>query len=817
MGNYIRPHLHSERGITSEQAHASARERWLSGGISSLDIQAFAQDDPEEDDDPFAPSTPSRSDTQTPTAAASHAEVAECDYDDDSPRPAFESRQWKECTPVLEDPDGEDAAERSFSRLSPRDVEEEQEEGEEGGNPDESFASALRSLDLDEFHSPEKCRRREHTWHALDLDLYSQSSLSLSTTSPQQEGLSENQSRDGEEDSADVCTPSLSDDGTARFGVASPRGSEDSYDSPSTPNTSIPLSSPGRELDWSPHSARGVKETAQQLDLDPAPVPTSTPPRATFLEVIETCPTPGSTISVRDTGPPRRRSLMTSGLGIAFSETPSPVREPSRPTTAQSDHTSTSQNSVRRPRERIQVVDPNFDSYSSSIYPDAAHWNTYTRRPRKPRPTIFQGDAPDALPFPHFSPQELVTSLLSYPGGPASGSTSHLPTPPSDDPAPSIPPPPQHLRPLHSPHLSPSFPHSNFFPIASTAGPRPSTSHFLRPFADLIPSSPSHHDQPVLRGQTSNSTLFTYDLHHLPAPRTPREQPYKVRPLSLILPTSFLGGGKGTGMYGDLGGAVERKAPPLPAAMSTTERQGKRRSLSLMNLPGLSKNSSTSRRRSLFGLSSLAGGCVGADGDISENPSREEVASHEPGTSFSRASAVAEVPRVDEFAVYYAGAAADTATGGRTKNRLRSHTPPPSRVLSASAPVSPSAQDSPKVKLKRGADIRRSLSRFSMSRKGSFAPEPSLATRITGQKRRGDQVDDGGAASPEVFEEDELDRRDRIAAEELRRKERTERRRSSLGLSSLSWFTAKEEQRGVDGQEEERREGLDQWIAVSVR
>lgn len=59
--------------------------------------------------------------------------------------------------------------------------------------------------------------------------------------------------------------------------------------------------------------------------------------------------------------------------------------------------------------------------------------------------------------------------------------------------------------------------------------------------------------------KSSTSTLCTYDLSHLPAPRTPLERPYTVEWLDVLKPSRYLGGGRASGKFGDVTGPVERK------------------------------------------------------------------------------------------------------------------------------------------------------------------------------------------------------------------------------------------------------------------
>lgn len=101
--------------------------------------------------------------------------------------------------------------------------------------------------------------------------------------------------------------------------------------------------------------------------------------------------------------------------------------------------------------------------------------------------------------------------------------------------------------------------------------------HGTGPALVSLPPTPRYHRpssvSPPLRSQPSTATLFSWDLAHLPAPRTPREHPYRVPWRKVLLPTSCLGGGRGSGMYGDQWGAVERKVSRtgLPAGRADEE------------------------------------------------------------------------------------------------------------------------------------------------------------------------------------------------------------------------------------------------------
>ncbi|GAA5983878.1 hypothetical protein JCM5350_007584 [Sporobolomyces pararoseus] len=85
--------------------------------------------------------------------------------------------------------------------------------------------------------------------------------------------------------------------------------------------------------------------------------------------------------------------------------------------------------------------------------------------------------------------------------------------------------------------------------------------------------SHSHSHSPLLLPKASSTTLYTYDLSHLPAPQTPLEKPYRVDWKDLLKPSTCLGGGKGSGKFGDRYGAVERKNQALSSSSSRDRRR----------------------------------------------------------------------------------------------------------------------------------------------------------------------------------------------------------------------------------------------------
>ncbi|GAA5821983.1 hypothetical protein JCM3770_003033 [Rhodotorula araucariae] len=491
------------------------------------------------------------------TDTPSFAPTLEDDYTDDFEAPfsfrnSFESRQWKECTPILDDPIGEALAEQSlaFSRL-----------------PSGAFSQAQASesasgdctVDDEIFESPEKCRRRSHSWHALNLASGStaENSFADETMSPNAQDDADKFDLHELDASSEYSTrpPSSLDERD----LGPRRQSEDSGGTVSTPNTSVPLVGVAGDTDAFPF---------QQ---------TSTPPRPAghFVELIETCPTPPST-SENAADVARRRSLLTtSGLGIDYSsdEEGAPgdllagkdgsrmssrasTRLSTRPSSHASNHAgsraSCASTPLARPQpEQLPLVEPNSGSYSSSAYADAAHYDSYTRNPRLRRSVtrIFDASEADVL-FPE--PEEVVEALLALPHGRCSPSAMHLSLPADSFDGPA---PPKHVRPVPAPPTLAEL-------VSSASHRHPSA--VACPFASLLPPPTARaHARtaaPALRYQTSQSTLFTWDLAHLPAPRTPREAPFRVRWQEVVAPTACLRTGRGSGRCGDVWGAVERCA-----------------------------------------------------------------------------------------------------------------------------------------------------------------------------------------------------------------------------------------------------------------
>ncbi|GAA5841232.1 hypothetical protein JCM9279_000585 [Rhodotorula babjevae] len=460
----------------------------------------------------------------TPTLDAVHTLDSTFDSDDDDidlepPRPfrtSFESRQWKECTPILDDPVGEALAEQSCAASPMHTV------TYRAGQPvdDDHTASSGDEASGDE------------------LDISSMRSRSTL-----------------DEDGASTVT---------------------------TPDTSMPTSSSPWSERCDPHGELAALDLERSVRIGAATsTSTSTPPRPAgrFVELVETCPTPPS----RAKTSARSRSLLVvaSGLGISStsgsddddgealpsgpcsrnsSRTPSRSRERTRSSSAHSSRSPSPDLAERSPVPRLEPGDAS--SYTPSLYPDAAHYDTYTRRPRLRRSLtrIFapeeDGDEQqqrDALAFP--PAEALVADLLrshtserAARRGAWNGDEALEPL--------------RHVRPLSTPGLD-----DGSAPRRSSASPTP--------FSSLVSPQHLHHaphpsygaPSPRLapRHQPSTSTLLTYDLSHLPAPNSPRERPYRVSWGDVVRPSAFVRAGRGSGRCGDVWGAA-----------LTSETQGRR-------------------------------------------------------------------------------------------------------------------------------------------------------------------------------------------------------------------------------------------------
>lgn len=252
--------------------------------------------------------------------------------------------------------------------------------------------------------------------------------------------------------------------------------------SPSSPGTSLP-SSPDEpaSLGPSPSLQTPPRPSSAELPASLAGQPRwKGKARAQHPVLVETCPTPPSSAKYRPGS--RQRSIMNpSGLGIDVAE-------------FEYDAYGAEEEEV----EELEEEDPN-------------DWDPYSRRPSSEFTLPLQSSASaSALPFPS---DLVVESLLS-----SQPSTSSF-----------------------------AFPHSS---PHRYRGPhnRPRDRDFTPPLAHLRPvrkseilASPAlSNRRPTtqeLRAKASNSTLFSWDLAHLPAPNTPREKPFKVGLRSLLMPS----------------------------------------------------------------------------------------------------------------------------------------------------------------------------------------------------------------------------------------------------------------------------------------
>jgi len=438
------------------------------------------------------------------------------DDDDDElapPRPfrtSIESRQWKECTPILDDPVGEALAEQSFAASS-------------------SPAVASRFGQPLEADCAGSSRDNEPGGDEVDI-----SSARSSSTFEDDERASE-------------------------------RSSEDGASTVTTPDTSVPTSSSPWSERCDPHDESADLERPERVGVSTFAA-TSTPPRPAgrFVELVETCPTPPPRASTSA----RSRSLLVVASGLGSSSAPdggddevfqsvTSSRRSSGTLSRSRERTRSSSAHSSRPPSPGFADPPSLlllgpgpsSSYTPSLYPDAAHYDTYTRRPRLRRSLtrIFareeDGDEDDALAFP--PAEALVADLLrAHPAERAAWRASS-----ADEGALE---PLRHVRPVSMPGLA-----DGSALRRSSASPAP--------FSSLIHPQHSYHTPrpsyaaPSPRHHPSSSTLLTYDLSHLPAPDSPRERPYRVSWTDVVRPSAFVRAGRGSGRCGDVWGAVERR------------------------------------------------------------------------------------------------------------------------------------------------------------------------------------------------------------------------------------------------------------------
>ncbi|ORY91529.1 hypothetical protein BCR35DRAFT_298711 [Leucosporidium creatinivorum] len=288
--------------------------------------------------------------------------------------------------------------------------------------------------------------------------------------------------------------------------------------SPSSPDTSLP-SSPDESAP-SPPLRTPPRPSSAELSASPdGQARWKGKARAQHPVLVETCPTPPSSAKYRPGS--RQRSIMNpSGLGIDVAEFDYDAYGPEE-----------------EDEDRVETLEED----------DPNDWDPYTRRPSGEFTLPLSSSASaSALPFPS---DLVVESLLS-----SQPSTSSFASPHSS--------PRRYRTPNHQPRDRDFTP-----PLAH-----------LRPVrkSEILASPALSNRRPTaqeLRAKASNSTLFSWDLAHLPAPNTPREKPFKVGLRSLLMPSFALGGGKGSGKYGDAFGPVERQvASPVTGERAETVR-----------------------------------------------------------------------------------------------------------------------------------------------------------------------------------------------------------------------------------------------------
>ncbi|GAA5892961.1 uncharacterized protein JCM6883_007526 [Sporobolomyces salmoneus] len=328
-------------------------------------------------------------------------------------------------------------------------------------------------------------------------------------------------------------------------------GGPDASTTIDTPDSSFP-STPGDHDDgdvsgsnwlFTPSKSKQLSTVVASSSSSSTPPPQARPPR--FVEVVETCPTPEH----QTTGVEATREEETTQGGELNETVASPLRNRScagdrdeevrrRRSLLRSWELTDDQDEEQFNREAeelakgFQYVSPTSShldlhrSYAPSLVNEPDFLPASGSIPATPRQHRSRQSTRNDL-FPTISATDLVASLLSSPTHPSS---YRLPS--------------SSRSKYYDPSLSHPHPH-----------PR-SHSPVRRPTRPL-----SHPHSKTLLPQSSSSTLFTYDLSHLPAPKTPLEEPYRVRFWDVLKPSGYLGGGKGSGKYGDRFGAVERKTP----------------------------------------------------------------------------------------------------------------------------------------------------------------------------------------------------------------------------------------------------------------
>ncbi|KWU47459.1 hypothetical protein RHOSPDRAFT_23980 [Rhodotorula sp. JG-1b] len=279
---------------------------------------------------------------------------------------------------------------------------------------------------------------------------------------------------------------------------------------------------------------------------------TTTPPRPPQQPptVVETCPTPPSSSSAAPTPSrrARRRPLLDAHVdgrivgdeavlpSSSSSSLPLEIRTPGLFETAEQVNPTT-----------MAAANADVARKGSLDLPNG--WRqtdpTFARLPRR-TPRHSTDTTTSTPPLPDLNPANLISALLAQ-SLPVSGprrNSGDLPRSAATS-----------LRSeRHQTEKSRSLRSGRATPVSTGAGlSPPPLENRSRP---VSPRSPP---PPPLRPQPSTTTLFSWDLAHLPAPDAPREKPYRVSWKSVLLPTRYLGGGRGSGRYGDQWGPVERK------------------------------------------------------------------------------------------------------------------------------------------------------------------------------------------------------------------------------------------------------------------
>lgn len=300
---------------------------------------------------------------------------------------------------------------------------------------------------------------------------------------------------------------------------------------------------------------------------------TTTPPRPPYQPptVVETCPTPPSATSAATT--PSRRVRRRPLLHAHADGCIVGVEEAILPSSSSS---SSLLPAVRTPGS-IETIEQVVLTTTAAANADVARnssldlpngWRqtdpSFARQPRRtPRHSTDTTTTTTTPPLPDLDPADLISALLAQ----------------------SLPVSASHRSSSDSPHsAATSFRSERFQTDYSRCG-RSGSATPVSTGAGLSPPPPlSNRSRPVsprsppLRAQPSTTTLFSWDLAHLPAPDAPREKPYRVSWRSVLLPTRYLGGGRGSGRYGDQWGPVERKTkkPPPSARSSLAAVEGAR-------------------------------------------------------------------------------------------------------------------------------------------------------------------------------------------------------------------------------------------------